>query len=216
MKKIFALCSLLFLFAAHTEAQSTTDIIKIAAVGNSITEGPGRENPDSYPLIMQELLGEDYEVKNYGIGGRTLLKKGDLPYWNEPQFKEVLAYAPDILIIKLGTNDSKPQNWKHKKDFENDYIELINTFKSSMPDNGKVYICIPVPVMEDNWGINEHTMREEMAPMLQRVADKTGSKIIDLHYPLKERNDLFPDGVHPNKEGLSIMAGVIAQEIKGE
>lgn len=36
--------------------------IKVACVGNSITQGPGRENPDSYPLQMQKKLGKNYEV----------------------------------------------------------------------------------------------------------------------------------------------------------
>jgi len=214
MKRFFSLCSLLFAFAAQAEAQTNPDAIKVAAVGNSITQGPGRDHPKSYPLMMQEILGDDYHVKNFGVSGRTLLKKGDYPYWNEPQFKEVQEFAPDILVIKLGTNDSKPQNWKYKSEFEENYIELIKTFKSSMPVNGEVYICIPVPVTEDNYGINEHALREDMAPMLQRVADETGAKIIDLHSPLKGRNDLLPDGVHPNEEGLRIMAEKVAEEIK--
>lgn len=216
MKRFFSICSLLLAFATHSEAQQNPNAIKVAAVGNSITQGPGRDHPKSYPLMMQEILGDDYHVVNFGVSGRTLLKKGDYPYWKEPQYKEVQEYAPDILVIKLGTNDSKPQNWKFKSEFEENYIELINTYKASMPADGEVYICIPVPVTEDNYGINENSIREEMAPMLQRVADNTGAKLIDLHSPLQGRNDLLPDGVHPNEEGLRIMAEVVAKEIKRE
>ncbi|MCH7401136.1 GDSL-type esterase/lipase family protein [Belliella kenyensis] len=187
--------------------------VKVACVGNSITQGPGRDHPDSYPLQLQELLGKDYLVKNFGVSGRTLLKNGDFPYWNEPQFEEVKAFFPEILIIKLGTNDSKPQNWKFKDEFKNDYIALVNTIKESMPENGRVYICIPVPVAKDNWGINEKVMVEDIKPLLLEIAVSTQANLIDLHTPLSMHPELLPDGVHPNKEGLGIMAKTIASEI---
>lgn len=189
-------------------------IIKVACVGNSITQGPGRDNPDSYPLQMQEILGETYEVKNFGVSGRTLLKKGDYPYWDEPQFEEVKGFQPDILIIKLGTNDSKSQNWQFKDEFVQDYIDLINTFKKSMPKKGEVYICIPVPVFKTNYGITEDILVNEMRPMLLKIAKKTKSKIINLYEPLLGHSDLLPDGIHPNTEGLAIMAAEVSRVIK--
>ncbi len=188
--------------------------IKVACVGNSITQGPGRDHPDSYPLLMQEVLGDDYEVKNFGVSGRTLLKMGDRPYWKESQFEEVQNFRPDILVIKLGTNDSKPQNWKHKTDFVEDYIELVHTLKASMPENGQVYICIPVPVFEDKWGINEPTMVKEIRPMLKKIAKVTDAKMINLHKPFKGKGALFPDGIHPNTAGNQLMAEKIAQKIQ--
>ena len=89
------------------------DNIKVACVGNSITEGFGLENPsvESYPAVLQSLLGNNYEVENFGLSARTLLMKGDLPYMKEQRFKDALEFLPDIVTIKLGTNDSKPYNW---------------------------------------------------------------------------------------------------------
>lgn len=188
--------------------------IKVACVGNSITQGPGRDNPDSYPLQMQKILGDQYEVVNFGVSGRTLLKKGDFPYWEEPQFEEVLAFSPDILVIKLGTNDSKPQNWQFKEEFVGDYIEMVKTFKKSMAKKGKVYICIPVPVFESNYGITENILVNEMRPMLMEIAKKTKCEIINLYDPLLEKSVLLPDGIHPNTEGLGIMATEVAKAIK--
>jgi acyl-CoA thioesterase I len=211
MKKLSLLAILLVALSSISFSQTT---IKVACVGNSITQGPGRDNPDSYPLQMQEILGNHYEVKNFGVSGRTLLKKGDYPYWNEPQFEEVKEFAPDILVIKLGTNDSKPQNWQYKDEFTNDYIQMVKEFRKSMPKKGKVYICIPVPVFQDNWGITENILVHEMRPMLEKIAKKTKSYIIDLYSPFHGKSDLLPDGVHPNKEGLGIMASEIAKAIK--
>lgn len=211
MKKLILLTIYILAFYSVSNAQKP---IKVACVGNSITQGPGRESPDSYPLQMQLILGDEYQVKNFGVSGRTLLKKGDYPYWNEPQFQEVKDFAPDILVIKLGTNDSKPQNWKYKNEFTADYIKMIKEFRKSMPKKGKVYICIPAPVFQDNGGITENILVFDMRPMLEEIAKKTKSGIIDLYNPLKEKSDLLPDGVHPNKEGLKIMATEVAKSIK--
>ena len=211
MKNLLFLSVFLFVISLSGSAQSK---IKVACVGNSITQGPGRDNPDSYPLQMQSILGDKYEVKNFGVSGRTLLKKGDYPYWNEPQFEETKAFAADILVIKLGTNDSKPQNWKHKEEFTADYIEMIETFKKSMPKKGKVYICLPVPVFQGNFDINGDVILNEMRPMLLEIAKKTKSTIIDLYTPLLDKSQLLPDGIHPNKEGLGIMAAEVAKAIQ--
>lgn len=188
--------------------------IKVAFVGNSITEGPGRDNPESFPLQVGRLLGDAYEVKNFGVSGRTLLKKGDFPYWNEPQFEEVNAYRPDVVLIKLGTNDSKPQNWAHKGEFVQDYLDLIAEFRDHMPKDGKVYVILPVPVTRVNFGITPDVMNNEQRLMLFEIIQKSGAEVIDLYTPLQDKPELLPDGVHPNKEGLNIMAGVITRRIR--
>ncbi|WP_332911691.1 GDSL-type esterase/lipase family protein [Algoriphagus boritolerans] len=188
--------------------------IKVAFIGNSITQGPGRDNPDSYPLLVGALLGEAYEVRNFGVSGRTLLRKGDFPIWNEPQFQEAKDFAPDVLVIKLGTNDSKPQNWAHKADFVKDYLDLIAEFRDVMPADGKFYIVIPVPVTRENFGINPDVMDNEQRLMLYEIIQKSGAEMIDLYTPLMDKSELLPDGVHPNKEGLTILAEVVARRIR--
>jgi lysophospholipase L1-like esterase len=210
MKKI----SIIILFTLTSALAFAQNPIKIACVGNSITQGPGRDNPESYPGQLQTLLGDAYSVKNFGVSGRTLLRKGDFPYWNEPQFQEVKDFGADILVIMLGTNDSKPQNWVHKAEFRQDYLDMIAEFKKTMPVDGKVYLIIPVPVSKDNFGITASIMNNEQRLILLEVAHETNSELIDLYSPLMDRSDLFADGVHPNKEGLGIMAKTIARAIR--
>lgn len=206
--------SLLFfaLFASFSAFSQSP--IKVAFVGNSITQGPGRDNPDSYPLQVAAMLGDSYEVKNFGVSGRTLLKKGDYPYWNEPQFQQVKDFQPDVVVIKLGTNDSKPQNWAHKADFVKDYLDLIAEFRAHMPKDGKVYVVMPVPVTRVNFGINPEVMNNEQRLMLMEIIQKSGAELIDLYTPLMDKPELLPDGVHPNNEGLRIMAAVVARRIR--
>jgi len=211
MKKFNLLLVALLAFATVSFAQKP---IKIACVGNSITQGPGRENPDSWPLQMQTILGDAYEVGNFGVSGRTLLRKGDNPYWIEPQFQLVKDFKADILIIMLGTNDSKPQNWQYASEFRQDYLDMIAEFKKTMPADGKVYVILPVPVTKDNYGITASVMDNEQRLMLIDIADESGSELVDLYTPFMGHEDLLPDGVHPNNEGLAIMAKVIARAVR--
>ena len=108
---LISLTSLLSLGLSSTShAQAAAAKIKVACVGDSITQGSGIKDPakDSYPAQLQKLLGDNFEVKNFGHSGRTLLYGGDAPYIKSPKFKQAQDFNPDVVIIKLGTNDSKP------------------------------------------------------------------------------------------------------------
>ena len=203
---VILIFGLLFFNALVINAQEE---IKVACVGNSITEGSGLKK--TYPQALQEMLGEDYEVDNFGLGGRTLLKKGDRPYWNEAKYAEVLAWNPDIVIIKLGTNDTKPQNWKYKKEFVKDYVRLVKSFKK-LPSKPKIYICKPIPAFEERWGINEVALNE-MMPAIEKIARKTKVEVIDLYTPFKGKADLTYDGIHPNEEGAALLAAQVYKAI---
>jgi len=75
---------LLALFSLMTARAA--EPIKIACVGDSITQGAGAKSGQSYPAQLQALLGDGYKVGNFGVSGRTLLKKGDFPYWKEKKY----------------------------------------------------------------------------------------------------------------------------------
>ncbi|MFD3003675.1 GDSL-type esterase/lipase family protein [Pontibacter toksunensis] len=185
--------------------------VKVACVGNSITEGAGLKQ--TYPEELEELLGDQYEVKNFGVSGRTLLKKGDFPYWNEDKYNQVLAWNPDIVVIKLGTNDTKPQNWKYKKDFVKDYVALVKSFQC-LPSRPQVYLAYPVPVFEDKWGINEKAVKNEVLPAVKKIARKTKAKTIDLYTPFLGKAELTYDGIHPNDAGAALIAQEVYKAIK--
>jgi len=93
--------------------------VRVACIGDSITEGVGGgvKPATSWPAQLQGLLGASWQVGNFGVSGRTLLKQGDLPYWNDKAYQNALGFKPDVVIIMLGTNDTKPQNWKHEAEF---------------------------------------------------------------------------------------------------
>ncbi|RNI31701.1 GDSL-type esterase/lipase family protein [Rufibacter latericius] len=209
MKKHFSLLYLLVLLVCFSA--SAQNKIKVACVGNSITEGSGLKQP--YPAALQQLLGDAYEVRNYGLGGRTLLKKGDVPYWNETKYQDALGWNPDIVIIKLGTNDSKPQNWKFKDEFVPDYIQFVTSFKK-LPSKPQVYVCNPLPVFETKWGINEPVVNNEILPAVKKIARKTKVKTIDLYTPFLGKPELTYDGIHPNDDGAALLASEVHKALQ--
>lgn len=199
---LWASCLLLMLPAAVWAAP-----VRIACVGNSITFGYGLRNPmqDSYPSVLQRMLGDGYDVRNYGVSARTMLRKGDRPYFREKAFRDALDFRPDIVIIKLGTNDSKPENWKYGAEFEQDMNDLIDSFLYYSP-SAEVYLCRPVPVRAEKWGITEEVMSGEIYPIIHRIAGYRGLREIDLHKVLADKTELLEDNIHPNAEGAKLMA----------
>ena len=193
---------------------SFAETIKIACVGDSITFGAGikdRKNMN-YPIQLGKILGETYEIKNFGNSGSTMLKKGDKPYWKQREFKAALEFNPNIVVIKLGTNDTKPQNWKHGADYLDDYKSMISIF-SNLTSKPKIYICLPVPVVESRWGITDDIVNEKIIPTLRKISNQTKCKIIDLNTPFNNKHSLIPDKVHPNAKGATIIAKEVAKSI---
>ncbi|HEX8372428.1 MAG TPA: GDSL-type esterase/lipase family protein [Chthoniobacterales bacterium] len=179
--------------------------IRVACVGDSITQGVGAERGRSYPAQLQELLGKHWEVGNFGVSGRTLLRKGDHPYLKERAFKKAQAFNPNVVIIMLGTNDTKIGNWRYKADFAKDYSDLIKTFLA-LKTRPKVYICRPIPVFGNGLGaINEAALQEQM-PILDQLAQQLPVGIIDMHAALAGHAETVPDNVHPSTEGAALMA----------
>jgi lysophospholipase L1-like esterase len=198
-------CTVLFVFPAKGH------VVRVACVGNSITYGSGIANRErmSYPAQLQGWLGKDYEVRNFGVSGATLLMNGDLPYRNCPEFNQSLEWEPDIVIIKLGTNDSKPFNWKYGDEFEKDYADLIAKYRE-LKSKPRILAALPVPVfVAEKWGIRDSVVREEIIPKIKTVAAREKIQVIDLYNALLPHPGAFPDAVHPN----SIGAGLMVEEI---
>lgn len=187
--------------------------IKVACVGDSITEGAGLavQSQTGYPVVLQKVLGQTYSVLNSGRSATTLQKKGDFPYWIAKEFSNVFAFKPQIVVIKLGTNDTKPYNWNAER-FAADYCALIDTLKSISPAP-RIILCKPVPVYETRWGINDSTLVHGVIPAIEALAQEQKLEVVDLYSALSNHGEMFPDQIHPNEAGAALMAETIAQTI---
>lgn len=190
--------------------------VKVACIGNSITYGSGIDNRplNSYPAQLQRMLGDKWIVRNFGVGGRTLLKKGDHPFGNEEAYTQAKEFMPDVVIIKLGTNDTKPQNWKFSKEFYSDYKAMVRELKA-LPSHPQIFVCKPVPAYATQWGINDSIIVHGVIPTVEKLAKEEKLQVIDLYAPLSGKTELFPDHIHPNAEGAGLMAKTIYKALTG-
>jgi lysophospholipase L1-like esterase len=215
MKTRAPFLAILVICAAASAAQAKL----VACIGDSITYGSGISDPatNGYPAQLQRILRQydpAWQVTNYGVSGATLLRRGDKPYIREVAYTSALAAKPDIVVIKLGTNDSKPQNWQYKADFVADYGNMIDAFRA-LPSKPVVWICKPVPAFAVNFSIRPDVIRDEILPLVEQISREKNAPIIDLYTALLDYPSLFPDSIHPNAEGAGIMARTIAPFLLG-
>jgi len=216
--KISVLLAFLF-FSVSLFSQSHQ--VRIGFIGNSITIGSGLTNPtvECYPsqlsLLLKEKYGDTCLITNYAVSGRTLLKKGDFPWWNEPDFTRCRNYSPDIVVIALGTNDSKPYNWDvYGDEFFSDYQALIDTFKTRNPEV-KFIVCLPPPAFAVVWEIRNPVIIDEIIPKVDSIAKMNDADVVDFYHPLLDSVHLFPDKIHPNAKGAKVLAKIVYDEMVG-
>jgi lysophospholipase L1-like esterase len=193
--------------------------IVVSCIGDSITAGVGVNNPatESYPAKLQKLLGTNYNVLNYGVSGATLLIQGDMPYENTSAYTAShQAPLPNIVVIMLGSNDSKPQNWVHGSSFYTTYRALIASYTnlSSFP---RVLICTPPPCFGANTPlIDPGIVATNISPLIRQLGADLNHQVIDMQVLLAGHGEWFPDNVHPNSPGTSVMAAIDYTAILGD
>ena len=201
--------------------------IRVACVGDSVTYGFGipHFNTNSYPAALQKLLGDGYCVNNYGYSGRTGCLMGDRPYRVETLCTQSREFAPDIVVILLGANDSKPFNWDtqvagtnvYPEQFERGLKELITVYQE-LPSQPKVCVATPLPAYADSSGnvrydIRPEIITDEILPIVKRAAEETGTTLIDLYSVFEGKTELYSDGLHPTAEGAALLAQTVYDAI---
>lgn len=194
--------------------------IKVACVGNSVTFGHGLDEREtnSYPAQLQRLLGDGYEVANFGKSGATLLQKGHRPYNEQAEYRAALEFVPDRVVIHLGLNDTDPRNWPNYQDaFVSDYLTLIEDFRRVNP-NCQIWICRLTPITHEHARFKSGTRdwHWQVQQKIEEIAEIAQTGLIDLQAGLYERPDLLPDALHPTAEGAGIIARTVCQALTGD
>lgn len=202
MKKHKMVFTMIAVAALNIPAQ-----IKVACIGNSITRN------SSYVPRLQELLGSNFTVENDGYPGITMLKNGDYSYWTLGSLSQVFAFQPDIVTIKLGTNDTKIQNWaQYGSEFRQDYEAMIDTL-NTLSTKPKIFPVLPVPSFANGSGIRDSVLVNYIIPIISAIGLSRGLVVIDAYTPLLPFSSYFPDGVHPDTAGADTIAHVIYRSI---
>lgn len=187
--------------------------IILACVGDSITAD---HSPGGYVAQLSRMLKDKWLVENYGVASTTLMKTANKPYQNEGAFQQALASKADVVIIMLGTNDSKPYLWGKKNQFVADYKDLIRQFKA-LASGPIIFIAKPpfVARQSEKPDINEPNILEEL-PMIDQIAREENLAVIDIHAATQGKRELFRDGVHPNRDGAGELARTFYTALTGK
>jgi len=180
-------------------AVSTDGPIRVACVGDSITEITG------YPSDLQSMLGDNYTVGNFGATGSTVLLDSWKPYMNQTQFENAEAFEPNIVVIMLGTNDDLKELESYNESFEVDYATLISSFQQ-LPSNPQILIANSPPIFSNSSDLNPSYLADTIIPKTDDLANKMSLPIIDVYDSFGNHTDYFQDGVHPNSEGAALIA----------
>jgi lysophospholipase L1-like esterase len=181
-------------------------LIRVACIGNSITELP------DYPYYLQTLLGNNYTVGNFGVGSATVLLDTDKPYIDQLRFVEAKKFLPDIAIIMLGTNDARTDNFESIENFVSDYMKLINEIQE-LESKPKIFLVKPPPLFDNNYELKNENLLEGIIPLIEQIANEEGFTIIDVYAALENHPEYFWDGVHPSSEGANVIANEVYEVI---
>ena len=207
------------LSAAAKRKKVAAEPVRVACVGNSITYGTGIADREhfSYPVQLQQMLGNGYVVGNFGKPGATLLYKGHRPYVEQPEFKEALRFKGDIAVIHLGINDTDPRNWPNYRDeFVKDYLSIMDSLRAANP-KVRFILARMTPIADRHPRFQSGTKQwhDEIQTAIETVARVSGAELIDFHEPLYPYPNLLPDAIHPNPEGAGILAKTVYGGITG-
>ena len=179
---------------ATTASGSVPDTYEgtIVAMGDSLTEGLGVSEEQTYPSRLQEKLqdsGYNYKVVNAGISGETSSGARSRLNW-------VLTIEPDIVILETGANDGlrglDPQLIRDNLDY------MVKQFLDRD-------ICVVLAGMKmvSNLGLRYTRSFAEIYPLIAREND-----VILIPFFLEGvagRPSLNQsDGIHPTAEGYAV------------
>ena len=196
--------------------------IKVALVGDSVTYGHSIKNwpKNNYPTLLSDMLGDDYCVMSFGVSGSTVQPDGDQPYDLTKAYLWSHKYEADIIVLMLGSNDSKPENWKGAEKFKEEYLSLYDSYTSALTP-AKMILCTPPTAYYPDGiteGLSNYDIQpdiiEDIADIVREVADEKGCSLIEINDLTENRRDLFgKDNVHPNNDGAKAIAEAVYEYI---
>jgi lysophospholipase L1-like esterase len=191
----------LLMFAVLDDYRSS-NIIRVACVGDSITEKSGYTNK------LQTMLGVDYKVGNFGVSGSTVSMNSKIPYVNQSQFQKAQDFKPDIVVIMLGTNDANPAIAYSESNFEHDFTRIIDAFQH-LQSNPEIIVVDSPPIFATNTPYNNSYLVDSVIPKVDSLADQMNLPTVDMYRAFGNHSDYFMDGIHPNSDGSSLIASTM-------
>lgn len=192
--------------AAASAAATKT---KVACIGDSLTRGYLLEDAQSYPAQLQQLLGAQYEVRNFGHTSSYVIDDGPVEYRNTEDYSAAIRYDADILIFMFGSNDVGAYNFTPLY-FQNQYRELIDSFRQTKK-NPKIYLIIAPDSHDLHFGLIQQTMQPVMTLGQQLPATVINPYYLFLGHP----EDYLSDGLHLTATAYGKLAQLVLRAMQG-
>jgi lysophospholipase L1-like esterase len=172
-------------------------------------------NKFSYPAQLQEAVGEDYWVENFGDSGSCVLWNGNDPYAFGSAFKKSVEFEPDIVVVMFGINDSTVANWTDLDTYKRDYDYLIH-FYMMLPSKPEIRLVAPVvPSVDTTVSAKRiNIMTKEINPFIAAYAADNNLIFTDPNAMLQRDSQFYySDQIHMNAAGASLTAYLIKEVI---
>ncbi|GAA3024872.1 GDSL-type esterase/lipase family protein [Tetragenococcus solitarius] len=198
--------------------KETADDIRVAAVGDSITYDSysvARQG-EFYPEQLEELLGDGYVVHNFGVSNYAAQSSSDFPYETTKEFQESLDFQPNIVIIMLGTNDTKVTNWDGSEQFKEEYSDLLANYQTLSSVSRIILASPPKAFLEGEVfsGAIDPNVVVNIRDAVEEVADEFDLEFVDVYEKTSRHPEYFPDGIHPDENGAAVLAKLFYRQIK--
>eukprot|EP00928_Gymnodinium_smaydae_P019157 TRINITY_DN17324_c0_g1_i1.p1 TRINITY_DN17324_c0_g1~~TRINITY_DN17324_c0_g1_i1.p1 ORF type:complete len:1947 (-),score=220.81 TRINITY_DN17324_c0_g1_i1:189-5807(-) len=210
----------------HRATKSTAEQVRIAFIGDSITQGDQIRADESFPHLLQLKLGESFTVMNLGVSGSTMsalgsIEEGTCPasFRSTPQWQMALESDADIFFICLGAYDAKSYNWDPAR-YRSDYTAMVHTLQRRHP-RSTVVLVIPPPLVQDGaYSMSKFVINYELPSIIRSI-----SRNAELPYEPIDMIDLFGgatlpdqslilgDGFHPSEQGHERVAAKLTKFI---
>lgn len=210
---------------------------RISCCGDSITFGlMATSEEKSYPSVLQKLLGDEFEVSNFGRSGATVIDDFDVvpdrysPYDKTEEYKKSLASSPDIVILMLGMNDGNPTHCFNEQNggpisdyyinfYEEILVKLIKTYQN-LSTKPKVYLGRTTHMKRTVENGHEEFyvkyFNENLAKILdvqEKIAKEMNVPFVDTRAGMEDEG-FYRDGCHMTDEGYQKLAKIFYDALK--
>ena len=205
--RVFILFSYILVSTQPLFPEEPSDALKIACVGDSLTHGYGlfNRNRDSYPSQTSALLPPGWEVRNYGFNGACATDGHDDFYLNN-DLEELVRWNADIIILMLGSNDSKDSIWESRLNYIKGLEKILNRIKGIKTH---IILMTPPPCHLNFFGIQNDRIHNEIIPALRQYSLQEGYPLLETGPLFLNEEGIYLDNIHMTPKGYAILSRFI-------
>ncbi len=221
-------------YTANRDTKTILDIknadgspVRIACIGDSITYGTMISNvaENSYPAKLGKLLGEGYDVQNFGRPSSYLLSEDspynvragkNLCYTDLPQYTSSIDFAPNVVIIMLGTNDMMSMVDQASCNAVKDaLVSLVRSYQA-LSSVKRVYVMTSIfSQIEYTYYL---TSDGGLQSVQKKAAEESGAEFADIYSLTKGYFDVMlhkVDRLHPNNASSNAIPRAVHSILTG-